>query len=500
MNLEKARIDFDELQKKLAAFGHATALIYYDGETSAPADTVENRNNSLKILNEEIFRLKTCDETMELLGYLDEMKEWLTVRERRCVDYMLKDSKRTGKIPATEYVQYEALRTEAQNAWQEAREADDFEILRPYLARLFDSLRNFAEYSVPDENPYEYWLHDHEESLDIETCDELFNAIRDNVVPLLKRIESKEQVSDACLKGNFSVEAQEGLAMHIMDIMGVNLERVGLASAEHPFVTYLGSHFDGRIATRYSRKDYSSSMYTVMHQAGQVLYETGKADNLAYTVLDSGTPLSLLESQGCFYENIIGRNKSFIEYIYPELKSLFPEPLDHYSADDVYRAVNKVVPSLIRIDSDELTKNIHVMIRYELEKQIMERKLDVKDLADAWREKYRDYLAIEVSSDKDGVLQDIHWPYGAIGYYPVYVLGSAFAAQIAEKMSEDVDIETCIEEGDWDPITKWNKEHIWQHGGLYSSREVMEKFVGVEFSVKPYINYLTKKYTEIYQL
>ena len=500
MTLEKARVDFSNLQKRICAFNHATALIYYDGETVAPPDTVDNRTHSLEILNEEIFKLRTGEETIELLNVLDEHRDELSVRERRALDFMLKDLNRKKHIPIDEYVMYESYITEAQDAWHIAREENDFSIMEPKLEKVFDSLRNFAHYNTPDRPEYEYCLANYEEGLDIQTCDRLFDVIKKGTLPLYQKVREKQEIDDSCLLGDFSAESQEDLATYLMEVLGLNMNRVGLATAEHPFTTFLGSHFDERIATKYSRKNYSFSMYTVMNQVGHVLYDTGQADNLAYTVLDGGTSLALLESQGRFYENIVGKSRTFIEFIYPELEALFSDSVAGCGAENVYRAVNKVRPGLLRMDADELTFNLHIIVRYELEKAVLNNELSVKDLPEAWAQKYKEYLDVDVTDDVSGVLQDIHWPFGGIGYFPTYTLGNAISAQLAEKMREDIDVDDGIRKGDYSLINLWNKENIWKYGGLYTSKEIMQRKIGVEISGDAYIKYLTEKYSEIYNL
>ena len=500
MNLEEARIKFADIQRKICAINHATALIYYDGETTAPPDTTENRTHALGVLNEDMFKLRAGDETVELLEYLDERKFDLTVRERRTVEFMLKEIKKKKLIPLDEYVEYENLLIEAQYVWREAVEESNFKKIRPFMERIFDVSRAFAGYCSPDMDPYEYCLDTYEEGLTIETCDTLFESIRNEIVPLLQAIKEKPQVDDSCVKGDFPVEAQEALAFYLMELVGLNMNRVGLGTAEHPFTTYLGSHFDSRIATRYSKTDYTSSMYTVLHSAGHVHYDMGQDDSLAYTVLDGGASMGLLESQARFYENVIGRSRTFIEYIFPEMVELFPEALEGKFSEELYRAVNKVEPTLIRIDSDELTSNLHYMIRYEIEKAVIHGDLAVKDMPEVWNAKYKEYLGLDVPDDANGILQDIHWPFGAIGYFPVYVVGAAYGALITEKMREDISVEDCLRNGEYDLINLWNRQHIWKHGGLYKPKDILEKQVGVTFSADAYIKYLKDKYKEIYRL
>ena len=500
MELEQARVDFSNLQKRISAFNHAAELIYFDGETVAPAGTGDNRALALEIINEELLRLKSGPETLELVEFLEANKDWLSVRERKSMDFLLKEIRRKKNIPPEVYGRYGALLSEARAAWHTARAENDFKILAPKLEQIVEMLREFAKYNVPDKDPYDYCLEQYEEGLTVETFDEIFASIKEEIPPLLREIKSKPQVDDTCLKGDFLEEEMQELAVYILDLIGIDLNQVGLTRAEHPFTISLGSHYDERIATRYSSNNLASSLYTFLNQGGHALYETGQADNLAYTVLDGAASLSLTESQGRFYENIIGRSRSFIEYIYPDLVELFPIPIGEYSTEDIYRAVNKVEPNFSRIGADELTYNLHVMVRYELEKAMIRGELSVKDLKDAWNQKYKEYLGVDVPDDKRGVLQDIHWAFGSFGYFPLYVLGNAFSAQITEKMGEDFNIYDYVEEGDFKLINFWNQEKIWKYGGLFNSKEIMERYVGTPVSGDPYIKYLKNKYTEIYQL
>ena len=500
MDLERARVEFSDLQKRICAFMHATELIYFDGETVGPPGTADNRAHAQELLNEELFILSSGPETLELINYLDENRDWLSVKERKAVEFFLKEANRKKNIPPEEYGRYGALLSEAQASWHAAREANDFSILAPKLDEIVSTLRNFAKYNVPDKDSYDYCLEQYEESINSEICDSLFDSLKSEIIPLLAAIKEKPQIDDSCIKGDFLEEDLQEMAVYILDLIGIDLNRVGLSKAEHPFTISLGSHYDERIATRYSKSDLGKSLYTILNQGGHALYETGQADNLAYTVLDGAASLSLTESQGRFYENVIGRSRSFIEYIYPELVELFPIPIGSYSTEDIYRAVNKVDPGCIRINSDELSYNLHVIVRYELEKAMLHGDLQVKDLPDAWNQKYKEYLGVDVPDDLNGVLQDIHWPFGSFGYFPLYLLGNIFSAQITQKMNEEFNIYDYVGEGNYKLINFWNKDKIWKYGGLFSTKEIMEKYVGTPISAEAYIKYLKEKYADIYKL
>lgn len=500
MDLKQAREDLIKLQMKMAAYEHGMGAISYDGETTAPKGTASNRAQSLAILSEEVYKMATGKETVELLEFLDENKDELTEKEQRMVYLLLKDLRRMEKIPIDEFVAYRRLTVEAQAVWEKAKHDNDFETFRPYLEKIFETTKKFAAYCEPDKDPYDYWLNEYEEGVDMKYCDDFFATLRSHIVPLLKKIEEKPQVDDTCLIGDFPEYKQEELATYLMKVIGLDMDHVGLSTTEHPFTTSLGSHHDVRITTHYMRDNYASSLYSVVHEGGHALYDSGSQDDLAYTVLDGGVSMGIHESQSRFYENLIGRSRTFVKYIFPKLQELFPEALKGYDAEDVYKAVNKVEPSLIRTEADEATYCLHVMVRYELEKAIMHNELEVKDLPEAWNKMYKEYLGVDVPNDTQGVLQDSHWSFGAIGYFPSYALGTAYGAQFIEKMKETVDVEECLEKGDFGPINQWNKEHIWKHGCLYTPKEIIEKAAGGEFKPDAYVNYLETKFGEIYGL
>lgn len=485
----------------MAAYDHAMGLIYYDGSTTAPAGTAENRSRTLSVLTEEMYRLQTGEETVALLEYLDSHKAELDEKEARMTELLLKDIREMQKIPMDEYVAYEEMLVLADDAWHRAKEASDFELFRPYLEKIFETNKKFAKYCRPDMDPYDYCLNRFEEGLDRKTCDEFFAKVRDGIVPLLKRISEVPQVDDSARHGFFPVDRQDELSHYLMDLIGLDSDHVGLSTTEHPFTTSLGSHLDERITTHYFEDDFACSMYSVIHEGGHALYDTGSDDSLAFTVLDGGMYMSVHESQSRFYENIIGRSRAFCSFIFPKLAELFPEHMAGRDAEEFYRAVNKVEPSLIRTESDEVTYCLHVMVRYELEKRVMAGELEVRDLPAEWNRLYKEYLGVDVPDDKRGVLQDSHWSGGAIGYFPSYALGNAYGAQFLAKMKESVDIDACIRSGDFGPVNEWNREHIWKDGGMYKPGEIMDRVLGGEgFDPNYYISYLQAKCADVYGL
>lgn len=498
MTIEQAKAKLYALQAKLTAYNHATAVLYYDGATTAPRGTGANRAQTMAVLSGEIYSLSTGKETVELLEYLDANRDQLSEKENRMVYLMLKSIRQMEKIPADQYIELQKLISEADDVWHTAKEQDDFEMFLPYLERMFDFYKRIANWCEPEKDPYDYWLGEFEDGLNKEKCDAFFATMRSRIVPLLKKISEKQQPDTSCIKGDFPQELQHKLSLYIMDIMGLDKNHCGISTTEHPFTTTLGSHADVRITTNYHEDDFSNSLYSVVHEGGHALYELGVSDEFAFTVLDGGVSMGIHESQSRFYENYIGRSREFISYIFPKAKEIFPQ-LEKYTAEDVYKAVNKAQPGLIRIEADELTYCLHIMVRYELEKRIMAGELAVKDLPAEWNKMYKEYLGVDVPSNKKGVLQDSHWSGGNIGYFPSYALGSAYGAQFLKKMEETINVKECIAQGNLAPINQWNKENIWQYGQLYTPTQILEKTIG-SFDPTVFADYLEAKFTELYNL
>lgn len=500
MTVNEAREALKALQAKLSAYNHATALIYFDGATTAPKGTAANRGQTLAVLSEEQYRLTTCPETVELLEFLDAHREELPADEQRIVFLGLKSIRDMQKIPMAEFVAYQQLLVEADDVWHTAKETNDFALFEPLLTRIFDTQRRFAGYCAPEKLPYNYCLDQYEDGLTMEICDKFFATLRERLVPLIHRIGEAQQVDDSCLFGQFDDAAQEAFSHRLMQVMGIDEAHCGLGTTEHPFTISLGSHHDVRITTHYDPENVASSMYSVIHEGGHALYDMHTADEFAYTLLDGGVSMGIHESQSRFYENLLGRSRAYVEYIFPIMRECFPAQFENVTAEDVYRAVNRVTPSLIRTEADEVTYCLHVMVRYELEKRIMAGELAVHDLPAEWNRLYKEYLGVDVPDDTHGVLQDSHWSGGNVGYFPSYALGSAYGAQLLRKMRETVDVDDCLKRGDFAPINAWNRENIWQYGCLKKPNDLLRDVLGEEFDPTVFADYLEEKYTALYNL
>ncbi len=498
MTIETAIPALRSLQAKLAAYTHAMGLISYDGSTTAPKGTAANRAQTMSILGEEHYRLATGKDTVELLEFLDAHRGELGAQDARCTELLLKNIRQMQKIPMDQYIELQKLMVEADDVWHRAKENNDWELFAPVLEKVFDFHKRIAAWVEPEKDPYDYWLNEFEEGLTKEKCEEFFSTLRSRIVPLIEKVLASKQLDNSMLFGSFPADKQEQMALYLMETIGLDLDHVGLATTEHPFTTSLGSHFDERITTNYHEDSFSPAMYSVIHEGGHALYDTGSADELAYTAVDGGVSMGIHESQSRFYENILGRSRAFCALVFPKLQELFPQELAGYSAEDLYRAVNRSQPGLIRIEADELTYALHIMVRYEMEKRYFAGELKIADFPATWNALYKEYLGVDVPDDAHGVLQDTHWAIGAIGYFPSYALGSAYGAQFLRKMKETVDVEGCIARGDFGPINDWNRQHIWRHGSMLKPTEVFEQATGEKFDPNVFCDYLEQKFGELY--
>ncbi len=453
MNLHEALAALDALQRKMAAYDHAVGLIYYDGSTYAPSGTAANRGESIAILSEASYELSTCKATEELLDSLWEQKEQLDEAQRRMVFLLRKSLVELRRIPVDEYVAYQRLVNESEDVWHRAKANNDYASFAPYIDKLVEANKRFAGYIRPDMDPYEHCLDTYEEGLTRKTCDEFFAALRESLTPLIRRVCASENKPDlSIIQFHAPIEKQRLLSDYLMEVLGMDRAHCTIAETEHPFTTGF-TKYDCRITTHYYEDNMASSMYSVIHEGGHGMYDMGVKDEFAYTCLGGGVSMAVHESQSRFFENIVGRSRAFVRLIAPKLRELFPE-LEKADDEALYRAFNESHPSLIRTDADELTYCQHVMVRYELEKALFDGKITSAELPAEWNRLYKEYLGVDVPDDKNGVLQDSHWSGGMFGYFPSYALGSAYGAQMLEKMQEKADIFGEAEKGNLEPVRK----------------------------------------------
>jgi carboxypeptidase Taq len=335
----------------------------------------------------------------------------------------------------------------------------------------------------------------------VEKLDPLFVQLRKSSTELLKRIqESEYQPAAEIFNQKYQIEKQKQFNRYILPLIGFDMEAGRLDETVHPFAQTVNPG-DVRITTRYLEDNVRSAIFGTIHEAGHGIYEQNISPDYEGTVIQDGASFGIHESQSRFLENMVGRSKEFWTYFYPALQEHFPEQLNHIQLDDFYRAVNAVEPSFIRVEADELTYNLHIMVRYEIEKALIAGEIEVKDLPAIWNGKMQEYLGITPVNDSEGVLQDIHWSFGGFGYFPSYSLGNLYAAQILNKIQQDVpEFYESIEKGNFQVIQKWLKGNIHQYGSLYTPNELIVKATGEELNADYLVKYLEEKYSRVYKL
>lgn len=502
MTKKKALAKFRELIKKIKSYEEVVGLAYWDMRTGAPRKGIEARSEAVGVLSAESFRLAVSDEMGELLARLKEPDAYgeLSRIDRRLVDETAKEYERNRRIPPELYREYVVLTSQAEAFWEEAKAKNDFPGFRPYLERIIDYTNRFIDLWGVKGTRYDTLLDQYEPGMTTAELDRLFGFLRDRLVPLVSAIaESPAKPDRSVLAGAFEPEAQKRFSLFILKEMGFDFEAGRLDESVHPFATGLGPG-DVRITTRYLENDVASALFGTIHEGGHALYEQNIDAELAGTTLHTGTSMGIHESQSRFWENIIGRSLPFWRRYFGELKAHFPGRLDT-DAETFYRAINIVEPSLIRIEADELTYNLHIVIRYEIEKMMFDGGVKAAELPEIWNAKYREYLGVEPSNDAEGVLQDVHWSGGAFGYFPSYALGNMYAAQFAAALERDMpDLWKLVESGRLHPVKDWLTERIYRYGKLETPGEIVRRVTGGPLDPSRLTEYLERKYRDIYRL
>ncbi|KRF10772.1 carboxypeptidase M32 [Paenibacillus sp. Soil787] len=492
---------FKAYVRKMKQYEEAIALIYWDMRTGAPKKGIETRSEVVGELSTEVFRMSTSDEMGSYLDFFMQPSELekLDAISKKMVVECKKEYDRSKKIPAEKYQAYVVLTSQAESAWEDAKHNSDWASFQPYLEKIVAVTQEFIELWGYEGNKYNTLLDMYEPGMTVEKLDEVFGALREKAVPLLQRIQaSANQPNRSFLDQQFEISKQKKFSLSILKQMQYDFEAGRLDETVHPFATALNPG-DVRITTRYLPNDITSALFGTIHEGGHALYEQNISKDLVGTNLCTGTSMGIHESQSRFWENVIGRSKQFWDRYYGELQTTFTGQIDDVDVDSFYRAINHIEPSLIRIEADELTYNLHIMIRYELEKGLFNGTITVADLPKAWNAKYEEYLGVVPENDGEGVLQDVHWSGGAFGYFPSYALGNMYAAQFTHTLRKELpNFDSLIAEGNLVPIKEWLTDKVYRHGKLLTPNEIIRQVTGEELNPDYLVQYLEEKYQTVY--
>jgi carboxypeptidase Taq len=435
----------------------------------------------------------TSEELASLLEELRGYEESLDYDsdEASLIRVTRRDHEKELRVPAELREEQTRAGAEAFPVWVEARRTSDFELFRPYLERNVELRRRYAACFEVDE-PYDALLDDFEPGMKTAEVRPVFERLKEGLVPLIAEASAQEIDDSFLRRGRFPVEAQKELEQAVLGRFGFREGSWRIDPVEHPFATSFGTS-DVRMTTRYPEHELSG-VFAAMHEGGHALYEHNVDPALERTPLCRGVSLALHESQSRMFENLVGRSIAFWRWGYPHAQRLFPEQFGAVALEDFHRAINKVQPSLIRIEADEATYSLHIILRFELEQDLIAGTVDVADLPTVWNERMDEYLGVEVPDDAHGVLQDVHWSRGTIGYFPTYALGNVISVQLWQKVLEEVpDLDEQLERGELARLTDWLRERLWRHGRKFSPQETLERIVGGGLDPEPYLSYLNGK-------
>jgi carboxypeptidase Taq len=499
----------DDLKARLGQIEDLKAaanVLSWDQETYMPpggADARAHQISTLQTLAHEQFvddeTGALLDRAADALNGADPLDDPLD-NDASLIRVTRRDFERDRKLPSSLVAEMSRTISQAKEAWKKARSNDDFSTFAPLLRRIVDLNVEKAEALGYDDEPYDALLDEYEPGMKTAAVADTFQSLRDELVPIVDAIAQSEQLDDAVLHRTYPIEQQKSFGQSVIEDLGYDFDRGREDVSAHPFTTSF-SIGDVRLTTRYNESFFSAAFFSTMHEAGHGLYEQGIDDALDRTPLADGTSLGMHESQSRLYENLVGRSRAFWSHYFGPLKETFPDALSGTDLDAFYRAINRVEPSLIRVESDEVTYNLHIMLRFELERGLVDGRLDVDDLPDLWREKMDDYLGVTPDTDANGVLQDVHWSLGAIGYFPTYALGNLMSVQIMNAIREEVpDVDEQIAAGTFGPLLDWLRANIHQHGRKLQATEILERVTGEGLSAEPWLDYVRTKFGALYDL
>lgn len=500
MEPEQKLQQLKNLLAEVADLNQINALLGWDQQTYMPPAGTENRGYQLATLQQITHTKFVSDEIGKLL---DDLQPYVAQLDSDSFDACLvrvarREFERETKVPIEWVAEFALVTTAAHEAWAKARAENDFPHFQPHLERVLELVHRYASYFAPYQHVYDPLLEIFEPGLKTPDVKAIFNALRPQQVNLIKQIASQPQVDNSFMTLNYEESKQWEFGVEAITKMGYEWSRSRQDKTLHPFTTSFGWG-DVRITTRVSPDYLPSALFGTLHEAGHAMYAMGSDKSFDRTPLFGGASSGIHESQSRMWENLIGRSLPFWQHFYPRLQELFPTQLGNVALEAFYKGINKVQPSYIRVEADEATYNLHIMLRMELEIALMENQLQVKDLPEAWNARFQEYLGISPPNDSKGVLQDVHWSAGLIGYFPSYALGNLIGAQLWERINTEIpDLPEQIRRGDFAAWLSWLREKIHSHGNKFEPQQLIQSVTGSKIDPASYMRYLESKYRAIY--
>jgi len=502
--LQQKIAEYRQLNTKISNFQESVKLMNWDLQTGAPKEAMRVRSEVISSISAEIFKISTSSEMINILSELSKSEnlKQLDFIVKRSVEEDSKNYRRLKNISSEKYKEYVNIKTQAQSVWKKAKFEKDFSQLKPYLKKIVEYKRKMVKELAYDGHPYDILLDEYEPGMSVEKLDKIFSPLKENLIGLLENVRNTGyKPNNSIFAEELDVVKQQKLILKLLNDIGFSMNKGRIDQSIHPFTSKMNSG-DIRITINKFKPDkFRGALFATLHEGGHGLYDQNIGKKLENTPLFQGTSYGIHESQSRFWENMIGKSLDFWYYFREELSNEFPHQMKDVSIEEIYHAVNKVNNSIIRTSSDEITYNLHIILRYELEKALITGEIDVDNLPKAWSEKTQKYLGLIPKDDGEGILQDIHWAKGSFGYFPTYALGNIYAAQLMDKLRKDIpDIQLKIRKGSFFQITNWLVENVHAYGKLVSPEELIKEITGEEANIKSFNDYLINKYSEIYGL
>jgi carboxypeptidase Taq len=479
---------------EIADLKHAESILDWDSRVSMPHAGALARAHATATISRLAHERFVSDEIGELLDELGpfEQEAGEDSADGALIRVTRREWGRARRVPPELTGEMTHSGNVAVAAWDEAKAASDFPSFVPHLERMLELKQRFIACFPPTDTPYDVALDDYEEGMTTAQVKEIFDRLKPELIELIER-HCDEPVDDAAFRGPFSVRGQQEAGRRVLDAFGFDQREWRIDETPHPFASKPGAG-DIRLTTHTEDSDLTS-LFSTMHEFGHGIYEYSVDPSFARTPLGAGASSAIHESQSRTWENLVGRSGGFWRWFYPQLQSIFPEALGGVAEQAFVRSVNAIRPGLIRGDADEVTYGLHIILRFELELQLLAGAISVRDLPEAWNAAMKDYLGVDVPDDAHGVLQDMHWSIGLIGYFPTYQLGNVISVQIWERAREDLgDPEEQFARGDFVPLREWLQEHVYRHGSMYPPRELLRRITGSDLDPEPYLAYLHAKF------
>lgn len=499
--MSKTSEEFQKYLDKMAQYEHVTTLLYWDMRTGTPEKGQEGHTRALTHFSMESFKAEKDPRVEEMLRILSQPEELDALKPELqfTVKKMAENLEKRKRIPEDFYESFVEEQALSEAAWEKAKRTNDYSIFAPHLKKMIEMTARMTGYTDPGKEVYNVLLDNYEKGMDIDTIDRLFEDMKRELVPLVKKIVSAPQPDDSKFRKMYPKMEQKAACDMLLEYIGFDKAAGTTAESEHPFTLNFNQD-DVRITNHFMEDNALCAIYSVIHEGGHGIFEQNVNPDYDQTYAAGCCYMGIHESQSRFYENVLGRNRNFWVPIYDKLCELIPE-YKEITLDEFYKEVNHVRNSMIRTEADEVTYCFHIILRYEIEKAIFRDHVSVDDLPQMWSDKMEEYLGIRPANDAEGILQDMHWSDGSFGYFPSYLLGSIYDGMFLDTIERELgSVDEILARGEIKKITRWLNQKIHQYGSIRETKEVIAKVCGKEVSAEPLIRYFKEKYTEVYAL